>query len=76
MHQRSLAESSRAERHKIFGARYGAIRRELEVLHATGMSVDEARASAVREKLDRLAEEAPAASANALETVQKRTTNS
>jgi hypothetical protein len=56
--------AERAEKHKTFGARFGAIRRELEVLHASGAAAGEPHyIGTLRERLDRLAEEAPAVSA-------------
>ena len=52
--------TERSERHKTFGAKFGAIRRELETLHASGRAAQEANfVNVLREKLDRLAEEAP-----------------
>lgn len=50
--------SERSERHRIFGAKFGAVRRELEVLHIQ-TQIRSAELNAVRVKLDRLAEEAP-----------------
>lgn len=53
--------AERAEKHKTFGARYGAIRRELESMYAAGTATQEPQYLAVvREKLDLLAQEAPA----------------
>jgi hypothetical protein len=50
----------RAERHRVFGARYGSVRRELESLVAEGTASREPHClGLLREKLDRLAEEAP-----------------
>lgn len=64
--------SERAEKHKSFGARFGSIRRELEELHASGTAAAEPRhISSLREKLDRLAEEAPHVSVAAFEKVQR-----
>jgi len=55
--------AERAEKHKTFGARYGAIRRELEAMHAGGTAAHEPNYIGVlRDKLDRLGQEAPAVS--------------
>lgn len=51
--------SERSEKHRIFGAKYGAIRRELEVLHTCQTQIKSSELTAVRTKLDKLAEEAP-----------------
>jgi hypothetical protein len=52
--------AERAERHKTFAAKFGAVRRELETLHASGRAPQEINfVNVLREKLDRLAEEAP-----------------
>jgi hypothetical protein len=52
--------SERAERHRVFGARYGSARRELESLFAEGtVSREPHYLGLLREKLNRLAEEAP-----------------
>ncbi|MFN9476497.1 SLATT domain-containing protein [Acidovorax sp.] len=50
--------SERSEKHRTVGAKFGSIRRELESLHARG-EVSSSELAAVREKLDKLAEEAP-----------------
>jgi hypothetical protein len=50
--------SARSEKHRIFGAKFGAIRRELEVLHIQSQ-VKSTELTAIRVKLDKLAEEAP-----------------
>ena len=50
--------SERSEKHRIIGAKFGAIRRELEVLHIQPQ-IKAAELTAVRAKLDKLAEEAP-----------------
>ncbi|WUR15823.1 SLATT domain-containing protein [[Empedobacter] haloabium] len=55
--------AERAEKHKTFGARYGAIRRELEAMHASGTAAHEPNyINVLRDKLDRLGQEAPAVS--------------
>jgi len=55
--------AERAEKHKTFGARYGAIRRELESMHAGGTAAHEPNyINVLRDKLDRLGQEAPAVS--------------
>lgn len=50
--------SERSEKHRIFGAKFGAVRRELEVLHIQAQ-IKPTELTAVRTKLDKLAEEAP-----------------
>lgn len=63
--------AERAEKHKTFGARFGAIRRELEVLHASGAAhLEPHYIGTLRERLDRLAEEAPAVSSAIHDRVQ------
>lgn len=52
--------SERADKHRTFGARFGAVRRELEQLHARGGNTTDA----IRQSLDTLAEEAPAVPAS------------
>jgi hypothetical protein len=52
--------SERAEKHRLYGARFGAVRREIEALVAEGSPAAEPRyIDVLREKLDRLAVEAP-----------------
>lgn len=63
--------SERAEKHKSFAARFGSVRRELEVLYATGKTASEPNYVAIlREKLDRLAEEAAHVPTAVFEKVQ------
>jgi hypothetical protein len=63
--------SERAEKHRLFAARFGSVRRELEVFYASGNAANEPHYLAVlREKLDRLAEEAPHVPAKVLAAVQ------
>lgn len=50
--------SERSEKHRIFAAKFGAVRRELEMLHILGQ-VKPSELIALRTKLDKLAEEAP-----------------
>lgn len=50
--------SERSEKHRLFGAKFGAVRRELEVLHIQ-TQISPADLASVRAKLDKLAEEAP-----------------
>jgi hypothetical protein len=50
--------SERSEKHRIFGAKFGALRRELEVLHIQA-HIKPMELIAVRAKLDKLAEDAP-----------------
>jgi hypothetical protein len=64
--------SERAERHKTFAAKFGAVRRELEALHASGRAVQEPSfVGVLREKLDRLAEEAPAVPVDVFAHIQQ-----
>ncbi len=62
--------AERSERHKTFAAKFGAVRRELEGMHASGSSLDAESVAKIREKLDRLAEEAPAVPASTFQRVQ------
>nr|WP_312986608.1 SLATT domain-containing protein [Comamonas koreensis] len=50
--------SERSEKHRVFGAKFGAVRRELEVLHVQDQ-IAATDLNAIRTKLDKLAEEAP-----------------
>lgn len=50
--------SERSEKHRAFGAKFGSVRRELELLHIQE-HVKPAELTAIRVKLDKLAEEAP-----------------
>lgn len=50
--------SERSEAHRVFGAKFGAVRRELEVLHIQAQ-IKSTELAAVRTKLDKLADEAP-----------------
>ena len=52
--------SERAEKHRLAGARYGAIGRELEVIRASETEPEPKVVERIREKLDALAMEAPA----------------
>lgn len=55
--------AERSEKHRAFGARFGAIRREFESLYAAGSASRQPDyVHVLREKLDRLAEEAPVVS--------------
>lgn len=64
--------SERAERHRAFAARFGAVRREFEVLFAEDCVTQERHyINVLREKLDRLAEEAPNVPASVFSYVQK-----
>ena len=56
--QTFLGYSEKAEKHRIAGAKYGALGRELEQLRAEGIT-DSEILSNVRAKLDNLAEESP-----------------
>ena len=69
--------SERAERHKTFAAKYGAVRRELESLHASDRgSIDANTIDALRDTLDNLAEDAPAVPAEIFERIQSAERNS
>ena len=50
--------SERSEKHRIFAAKFGSVRRELEMLHVQAQ-IMATELTAVRTKLDKLAEEAP-----------------
>ena len=68
--------SERAERHKTFAAKFGAVRRELEALHASGKVAQEANfVTVLREKLDKLAEEAPAVPSDVFTHIQQLEVN-
>jgi hypothetical protein len=56
--QTFLGYSERAEKHRIAGAKFGALGRELEVLRATG-NVTPEMIDSVRKRLDTLALESP-----------------
>jgi len=58
--QTFLRYAERAEAHRSAGARYGAVRRRLEAIHAGDRGARDGRyVSEVREILDRLAEDSP-----------------
>lgn len=57
--QTLLGYSERAEKHRLAGARYGALGRELEMMLLTGAPISSAQTESVREKLDALALESP-----------------
>jgi hypothetical protein len=57
--QTFLSYSERAEKHRIAGAKYGALGRELEQLRSLGHDPTPDEMSAVRTRLDDLAVEAP-----------------
>ena len=54
-----LGYSERAEKHRIAGAKYGALGRELEQLRSLGRDPTPEEMSAVRKRLDDLAVESP-----------------
>lgn len=59
--QTFLRYAERAEKHRAAGARYGAVRRQLEAIYAGNPGArDERQVSEVRDALDRLAEDSPA----------------
>jgi hypothetical protein len=52
--------AERAERHRVVGARYGAIRRKLEAIYAGDADARDGQyLRTIRDELDRLAEDAP-----------------
>jgi hypothetical protein len=57
--QTFLGYSERAERHRIAGAKYGSLGRELEQLRASGSTLSPEAISEVRKRLDDLAVESP-----------------
>jgi hypothetical protein len=57
--QTFLGYAERAEKHRIAGAKYGALGRELEQLRASGATPSPAAISEVRKRLDDLAVESP-----------------
>jgi hypothetical protein len=57
--QTFLRFSERAEKHRAVGVRYGAIRREIELLQTSTQPYDSKRIDAVREKIDSISTEAP-----------------
>jgi hypothetical protein len=62
-----LRYSERADKHRVSGAKYGALRRELEGLLALthdGKAIDAKTIDEVRERIDRISESAPNVSAS------------
>jgi len=57
--QTFLGYSERAEKHRIAGAKYGALGRELEQIRAFGPPISPEEMSSVRMRLDNLAVESP-----------------
>ena len=57
--QTFMGYSERAEKHRMAGARYGALGRELEQLLASRVELSPERVAEVRKRLDDLALEAP-----------------
>lgn len=57
--QTFLGYSQRAEKHRIAGAKYGAVGRELEVLRASAESVPNDVIEELRQRLDTMALESP-----------------
>lgn|ERR1035438_3217934 len=65
--------SERAESHRVYAARFGAIRRELEALYArTAVAQEVGNIDALKDKLDQLAEGAPDVPPKAFRALQKR----
>jgi hypothetical protein len=57
--QTFLGYSERAEKHRVAGAKYGSLGRELEQLRASGTPLSDQNMSEVRKRLDDLAVESP-----------------
>nr|CAP47576.1 putative integron gene cassette protein [uncultured bacterium]CAP48639.1 putative integron gene cassette protein [uncultured bacterium]CAP48646.1 putative integron gene cassette protein [uncultured bacterium] len=66
--QTFLGYSERAEKHRIAGAKYGALGREMETLRASIQDVTKEQIDRIRERLDTLAIESP----NNPETIYKK----
>ncbi len=69
--QTFLRFSERAEKHRSVAARYGALRREIEEILACGGEIPGERLTGLREKIDKLAEEAPSISSRIWTRVQR-----
>ena len=54
-----MGYSERAEKHRLAGARYGALGRRIETIRAQPESIENKELAKVREKLDALAIESP-----------------
>ena len=64
--------SERSDKHRSAGARFGAVRRKLEVIYAENTQCQEKHYIAtLREELDRLAEESPHVPVTVFEKIQK-----
>jgi hypothetical protein len=63
--QTFLRFSERAEKHRAAAARYGAARRRIEEILAVGGEVSRQELAEIRQRIDQLAEEAPAISPRA-----------
>ncbi|MCH8621580.1 DUF4231 domain-containing protein [Undibacterium sp. TS12] len=64
--------SERAEKHRSTAARFGTIRRKLEVIYAEHAETEDHHyVTAMREELDRLVEEAPHVPVDVFEKIQK-----
>lgn len=57
--QTFLGYSARAEKHRVAGAKYGALGRELEVLRASDEAIPSETIEGLRKRLDALALESP-----------------
>lgn len=57
--QTFLGDAERAEKHRIAGAKYGALGRELECFIAQGSEIEQEILSTLRKRLDDLAIESP-----------------
>ena len=62
--QTFLGDSERAEKHRVAGANYGALGRELEYILASDKNVNDIAVQKIKSKLDELAIESPNLSAN------------
>ena len=57
--QTFMGYSERAEKHRLTGAKYGALGRRIEIMRAQPESIENEELTRVREKLDALAVESP-----------------
>jgi hypothetical protein len=73
--QTFLQFSERAERHRVTGARYSAIRREIELMLAVSNAsdpIDAGKLEALLKKIDELGNEAPSISAHIWRLAEKK----
>lgn len=69
--QTFLGYSERSEKHRMAGARYGALRREMDVLRTSPDLVDSNMLDSIRAKMDALALESPLVSNRIRDVVRK-----